>query len=283
MTAMQSDSIVLEDSRRTPRPGVVERLTQILDTFATGPEHLLLEDITSMTGLPRSTAFRLLTQLVELQWLEHDSRGYRLGVRVHGLGSRGSDHTDLRAAASSVLNDLHLATGAVVHLAVLAGSSVQYLDKVGGAVASSIPSRVGARLPAETTVSGRALLACLAPERVDALMALEGSRIDLADLHTVLNQIRRRHGLAYAPAEGCTMDISAVAAPILGPEGAVAALSIGARGAVRFDNVAPMVAFAARRVSQMLFPNWSGARRSGPGRAVAGRRRVRDLHPAAHA
>lgn len=262
MTAMQPGPIEMRVPRPGPRPGVVERLTQILDVFATGPERILLEDITSLTGLPRSTAFRILSQLVDLQWLEHDSRGYSLGARVHGISSRGSNHTAVRSAAANVLNDLHLATGAVAHLTVLEGGTVHYLDKVGGAASSSIPSRVGARLPAEKTVSGRALLACLAPERVDALMTLgrtEDERVDLVRLHAQLNQVRRKHGLAYAPIENCSSGIGSVAAPILGPDGSVGAISAATRGAVPLDTVAPMVAFAARRTSQMMFPGW-GAR-----------------------
>src|SRR5690554_4781096 len=55
----------------TPRSGVAERLTWILDAFVDGPEVMLLEEIAAETDLPRSTAFRLITQLVDLDWLEH--------------------------------------------------------------------------------------------------------------------------------------------------------------------------------------------------------------------
>lgn len=259
MTALQVAPTGIVE-QRIPRSGVIERLTQILDVFTVGPDHLLLEDVTTLTGLPRSTTFRLLSQLVELAWLEHDERGYRIGTRVHAIGSRSNDHSSVRAAASTALNDLHLATGGVAHLAVLDGSAVHYLDKIGGAASSSIPSRVGASLPAEATASGRALLATLSPERVDTLIELdlEGRQYrDLSAVHTQLNQVRRRHGLAFQTVAGEPTSISSVAAPILGPDGASGAIAVAWRGPVPFDGIAPQVAYAAQRTSRLLFPHWT--------------------------
>jgi len=245
-------------SSRPPRPGVVERLTQILDVFTHGNERLLLDDITDATGLPRSTAFRLLSQMVELDWLEHDVAGYQLGPRALRIGMRGHDHSDVRAAAADQLNALQLRTGGVAHLSVLEGSSVHYLDKVGGQALASIPSAVGSRLRADTTTSGHALLAWLEPESVDAMFARFTSRTrELPSLHSILVRVRQQHGLAYSPAEFCRMGIGTVAAPVIGPQGAVAAISVALRGGPRLEQIAPLVAHAARRTSAALFPNWT--------------------------
>ncbi|MEV5647286.1 IclR family transcriptional regulator [Nocardia sp. NPDC052254] len=256
MTAVQMESMVSEMPPRAPRPGVVERLTLILDAFSVDTEILRLEDITRGTGLPRSTAFRLLTQLVDLHWLEHTSAGYRLGIRLQGIGGRGADHSELRSAASGFLNDLHLRTGAVAHLTVLEGRSVHFLDKVGGAASSRVPSQVAARLPAARTVSGRALLACLEPEQVDRLMAMGSRRAGEpgSALHAQLNRIRRHRGISYAPGDRCPLRISAVAAPIHGPAGAVAAISLASTGVVELERLAPLVFAAARRTGRALFP-----------------------------
>ena len=258
MTLAQTDPTMVETTPDLPRPSVAGRLTQILDVFATGPERMRLEDIARLTGLPRSTAFRLLTQLVDLQWMEHDSRGYRLGLRL--LGISRSDHSELRAAASAVLNELHVSTGGVAHLTVLEGSSVYYLDKIGGAASSGIPSRVAARLPAESTVSGRALLAGLAPEQVDSLLSTTSGTdrtAHLPRLHAQLNRVRQQRGISYVPGESCPMEISAVAAPVLGPHGVVGAVSVACPGVVALGAVAPMVWSAARQTSQTLFPHWN--------------------------
>lgn len=259
MTAMHADfaqSPAAPAAARTPRPGVVERLTQILDVFASPRERLLLDDITAATGLPRSTAFRLLSQMVELDWLEHNMAGYQLGPRALRISTRGADHSDVRAAAADQLNTLQLRTGGVAHLSVLEGATMHYLDKVGGRALTSIPSAVGSRLPADTTASGHALLALLEPSSVDALFSHDHATRDMPRLHRKLGRVRRQQGIAFTPGERCQMEIGTVAAPVFGPHGAIAAISVAVRGTPRLDQLAPHVAHAAGRTSQMLFPHW---------------------------
>ena len=251
---------------RTARLGVVERVTQILDAFTDAPGHLLLEDITRITGLPRSTAFRILRQLGDQGWVEHSSRGYRLGHRTSMLAASANDHEEIRAAASVPLNDLQLATDAVAHLSVLEGGVVHYLDKVGAAAASTVPSRVGARINATDTVSGMSLLAYLSPERVDSLLStapgVRDRSLDLAVLHRDLAMIRQRQGVAVWSGETRATGISSIAAPILGPRGPVAAVSVAARRPLSPGVIAPLVLGAARRISRSLDPEWFDAQRS---------------------
>ncbi|CAM3345446.1 IclR family transcriptional regulator [Nocardioides dubius] len=254
-----------ETTERVPRPSVVERVTQILDVFMLGEEFLMLEDVTAFTGLPRSTAFRILSQLTELNWLEHGPRGFSLGTRATGLASRTrNSYDEVRGAAGIALNDLHAATGAVAHLGVLEGARVHYLDKIGGAASGTVPSRVGGRFPADHTVCGKALLACLVPEKVDSLLTVSTAQrrraLDLPRLHTQLNSIRRQHGLAVDSAEHCSMGITAVAAPIIGPSGAVGAISLAGKQSLPLDRIAPMVVHAARRTAEALFPGWKQPR-----------------------
>lgn len=256
MTAMPAD-FAESPAARIPRPGVVERLTQILDVFPNPQERLLLDDITSATGLPRSTAFRLLSQMVELDWLEHNMAGYQLGPRALRISTRGADHSDVRAAAADQLNTLQLRTGGVAHLSVLEGATMHYLDKVGGQALTAIPSAVGSRLPADTTVSGHALLALLDPTSVDALFSAgDDTSCDMPRLHRHLGRVRQQQGIAFTPGERCQMEIGTVATPVFGPHGAIAAISVAVRGTPRLDQLAPLVTHAARRTSQMLFPHW---------------------------
>jgi DNA-binding IclR family transcriptional regulator len=238
---------------RSARPGVVERVTLIIDAFEDAPEPLLLEDIAKITGLPRSTASRILRQLVELRWVEHGIRGFRLGPRMR----HAADYENLRVAAAVPLTELQIATGAVTHLSVLDGGIVQYLDKLGGAVATTVPSRVGGRLLACDTVSGRAMLSCLLPEQVDELLAScpALSAAASANLHRDLTVIQQRRGIAVSPGAHRTSGVSSIAAPVVGPDGPVAAISVARKGDLVMERVAPMVAFAARRTARALFPS----------------------------
>ena len=136
---------------------------------------------------------------------------------------------------------------------------MHYLDKVGGAAMHSVPSHVGARLGAEETVTGQALLAQMSPEEVDRRYSLDHRRItrdgmNIEQVHRRLDLVRRRRGLAFSSAERCEMGISSVAAPVLGPHGVVAAISVAARKSMRLEAVGPLVAAAARTTSARLFP-----------------------------
>lgn len=249
---MSTPAAVDPSVRREPRTGVVDRMTRILDVFFGHSGRLLLDEVSRATGLPRSTTFRMLNQLVELHWLEHTDRGYRLGLRARGV--RPSDPDELRCAAAPVLNDLHLRTRAVAHLTVLEGRVVHYLDKIGGAAAPTMPSRVGARLAPDRTVSGRCLLAYLPAEEVDTMMSIDAGRErsprQLSRLHRELEQIRGRRGLAIDTAERCGMGITAVAAPIFGRTGPVGSVSVASMNGAPARDMAPLVVVAARRISQ---------------------------------
>ncbi|GAA0382473.1 IclR family transcriptional regulator [Microbispora corallina] len=248
-------------------PSMVERMTLIMDAFPGRSTRLTLEDVARRTHLPRSTAHRILDQLVRLRWLEHTSFGYSLGQRALGLGGRDGGYGEIREAAAPLLHGLQMRTGMVVHLAVLDTADVFYLDKVGGRFALSVPSRVGGRAPAHCTALGKSMLAWLAPERVDALVGGSLSRLtdrtigELGVLHQELDRIRRRHGVAYERGE-CFPGIACVAAAVRGREGPVASISLVGDARTPLERVAPLVADAARQVALDLFPDAEGARRA---------------------
>ena len=73
--------------------------------------------------------------------------------------------TGCTSAAQPFLHELHRATGLVVHLAVLDGSDVVYLEKIAGGLGAAIPTRVGGRQPAHCTAVGKALLAFSDPRQ----------------------------------------------------------------------------------------------------------------------
>lgn len=257
-------------------PSMVERMTLILDAFDARHTRLTLEQVASSTQLPRSTAHRILDQLVRLQWLSHSSAGYGLGPRALTLGGDSSGHLELREASAGSLHELQVRTGLVVHLAVLDRAEVHYLDKVGGRFPSVVPSRVGGRAPAHCTALGKAMLAWLPAEDVEAQvvpsLAPHTNRTiaDTTTLHQELHRIRERRGLAFERGE-CFPDIACVAAAVRGPEGPVGAISLVGDARTPLERVAPLVIDAARRASQRLFPLESrqvGRPHSGPKSSV---------------
>lgn len=250
-------------------PSMVERMTLIIDAFEGRNVRLTLEEVARATHLPRSTAHRILDQLVKLSWLEHTPTGYALGRRSLSLGGGDEQgHSELRAAAAPWLHDLSMRTGLVVHLAVLDGASVRYLDKMGGRFATAVPSRVGSVMPAHGTALGLAMLAWMEPEEVDALMASElSARSDeptaaVQRLHAELHKVRQRGGLAFERGSWVS-GIACAAAPVWGPEGPVAAISFVGELATPLERVAPLVVQACREISAELYGDQVRRPRSG--------------------
>ncbi|QIX28567.1 IclR family transcriptional regulator [Nocardioides sp. JQ2195] len=239
---------------------MVERMTLILDAFQGATTRLTLEQVARATHLPRSTAHRILDQLVSLAWLEHTPFGYGLGSRSLKLGhaaDRGNH--ELRAEAAPMLHDLMVQTGLVVHLAVLVNGEVSYLDKVGGRFAGSVPSRVGGRAPVHSTALGKSMLAWLEAETVEEMVGealARSTRRTIADrltLHQELHRIRGRGGLAFERGE-CFPNISCVAAAVRGVDGPIGAISLVGDAQAPLERVAPLVTMAARSISHKLSP-----------------------------
>lgn len=269
MTVVDSGSTSpLRSPRRDLPPSMVERMTLIIDAFDGPASRLTLEDVAGRTQLPRSTVHRILDQLVRLNWVDHDSLGYSLGRRAIGLGGGDGGRAQIREAAAPLLHDLHMQTGMVVHLSVLDGSESIYLDKIGGRIAAGLPSRVGGRAPAYATAGGRAMLAWIDPETIDAMYPHRLNRstgrtvTDLPTLHQELNRIRQASGLAFEHGESM-LDVSWVGVAVRSTEGPVAAVSLcGDSRTSQLKRVAPLVVRAAREVSRILYPDAESPRRS---------------------
>jgi DNA-binding IclR family transcriptional regulator len=204
---------------------VIDRISLVLDAFE-GPGRLTLAQIVRRTGLPRSSAHRMLERLVQLRWLRRSGRDYELGMRLVELGSLAVHQDRLVRAAAPLLGELHRATGLVVHLAVLDGPDVVYLDKVGDRAIGAIPTRVGARQPAHCTAVGKAILAyCDQDTYVDLRVRKTRYSISTSSQLAVELARVRAHGLAFEREES-VLGFGCVAAPIGGPGEAVAAVSV---------------------------------------------------------
>src|SRR5262245_42558217 len=89
---------------------VVGKTATILLTFVNdGAVHTFTE-IVAATGLPLSTAHRLITQLTASGILERTADGdYRVGPQLRSIGATGRSPTTLESRASLLLQDLSFA------------------------------------------------------------------------------------------------------------------------------------------------------------------------------
>lgn len=209
---------------------LIDRTVMILDALAAGPGTVLsLGELARRTNLPKSSVHRVLAALGMHGAVERSGRGYRLGTRLFELGEKVPRIARLRACALPFLQDLYGASNAMVHLAILDGSDVIYLERVRGHRHNPATFRLSGRQPAYCTGVGKAMLAHNS-EAADAILAKPlQSRTpytvtDPDVLRTQLNTARVA-GVAVDREEH-TLGVSCLAAPIVSGDRAVGAISI---------------------------------------------------------
>jgi DNA-binding IclR family transcriptional regulator len=145
----------------------LDRGLQVLEAVARAGDPLTVAEAAASVGLDRTVAHRLVATLAARGYLQRDSSGgYRLGPTCLALASA---ITDLRTTARPFLEELRDATGETVHVVVLSGREVVFLDGIESVHTLRVGSRTGRLLPAHATSVGKALLAALPPEQVRAL------------------------------------------------------------------------------------------------------------------
>jgi DNA-binding IclR family transcriptional regulator len=237
---------------------VLDRAFRVLGAFTVRRPWLTLGELAQESGLPRSTAHRLARQLERQGALERAGDGWRLGVRLFELGEMVSRRQRLRDLALAYMEDLYESTRATVHLAVLEGEDVLYVEMLSGHRKVPTPSRVGGRMPAHATGVGKVLLAY----RDDRLARLARETISLPAVtpHTITDPRRlraellavRRQGIAHDREEAAE-GLVCIAAPLLvARDRAVAGLSVSipARGRLHPHGIEAELRATAARLSR---------------------------------
>ncbi|GAA2236449.1 IclR family transcriptional regulator [Promicromonospora sukumoe] len=221
--------------------GSVDKALLALDTLAGfGAAGAPLAALAQAVGVSKPTLHRTLAALRHRGYAEQTADGaYRLGPSALALGSSYLAEENLPALLHPALTALSAEVDELVHLGVLAGREVVYLDKVEPQRAVRVWSAVGRRRPAATTALGRALLSVQDLDDT-ALDRLAGSDTGSAHLRDVLAEARRS-GVAGETEEN-ERGIACVAIPLLRAGRGVAAVSITApverlRGAARAERV----------------------------------------------
>jgi DNA-binding IclR family transcriptional regulator len=236
---------------------VISRTAAILMAYLHGSSHSLTE-IAAVTGLPLSTAHRLVCGLAACGILDRAENGeYHIGMPLRLIGTAGRAATDLEEQAHLVLQDLSHVLDADVRLGVLCDFDVRYIEKPAGRRPTSTFEQ-DRRLPVHATAMGKALLAFSPPEVV-RLLLMRGLKAFTP--HTVTAPERLRRTLAMARLSRLAVarwelepGRSALAAPVLSPDGgAVAAIEVRVEDpAAELATVRPALTVAARSLSRQL-------------------------------
>ncbi len=192
-----------------------------------------VSELAQALDMGASNVHRLLQALVELGYATNDGgRGqYRASLKIWELGAHALYKLDFREAAAPAMRWLLAQTNETVHLSVLSGDEVVYIDKLDSPEPVRAYSVIGGRAPAYCVATGKALLA-LRPERASDLLTVRKlhahTPTTIADTSSLANELEqvRRLGVAVNRGEW-RASVWGIAAAIVGPSGdAVAAIGV---------------------------------------------------------
>jgi DNA-binding IclR family transcriptional regulator len=240
------------------RPGGVAVLVKALGLIDLLAEHGEMSParLAELTQEPRSTVYRLLATLQDLEFVEagHVRGTYRLGLKLFTLGSAVVERFDARAAAHPVMERLHEDTGETVFLCVRRDLHAVCIERIEGRRVSLLELRLGGAMPLHEGAAPRALLAFAPEETWNVYLDAVGIQTDRA---AILAELRASRARGYAVSDqDVTPGIASVGAPIFGHTGAVeASVSIGGLRDVVIGPDSPvrdLVFQAAREISHRL-------------------------------
>lgn len=208
----------------------VLRALSILDCFTLERPELGVRAVARQLGLSSSTAGRLLATLRSAGVLTRSPgmRTYMLGPRLLTWAGLYTGALNLRVTAWPILDRLRRATRETTTLYVVEGDERVCVERLEGPENISAILRLGERLPCYAGAGGKVLLAFLPLAERQAMLA----RLVLKRFtpRTIRHRARLARELAVIRRQGYATSIaerfagaSAIAAPVLGADGAIIA------------------------------------------------------------
>jgi DNA-binding IclR family transcriptional regulator len=223
-----------QPSQRDYSIKALQRGMKVLDALLEARAPLGLEQICAYTRLPKSTAFRIIVNLLQGQYLVETEKGYWLGLKMLRFGVLVEEKLDLVQEARPFLIRLRDQVNETIHLAVLDDDlRVVYLEKLSTQHAVGLMmSRIGSTAPMHCTALGKTMAAFRPEDEICDWIQTHGLKpatdATITDEDAFLRELRAIRSRGYAVDHGeFEVGVRCVAAPIRDRIGTViAAVSI---------------------------------------------------------
>lgn len=254
-----------------PRQGAAAKVLAVLEAFSAQGGVTTLAQLTKRSGLPRSTAYRMLTYLRDAGFADFENGHFRLSGKVSLLSAgRPTEVTpQARTILMPFLVELYELTHELVQLVVPAGNSGHVVERVHSYRSTSLAVERGEVQPLHRTAAGKVLIAHRerdgeghSPDQTDLWQVEEPRRTAFA--HELSSA--RVSGVAYERGDWRS-DVVGVAVAVRGAKQEVLAsiTVVGPAGQFRPEAVAPHL----RRIGQFATRELQGVRRPGRQDSIA--------------
>jgi len=150
--------------REAPTVESVDRALRMLEALSRHGSGASLDELASSLALPKSSLHRTLAALRGRGFATQREDGrYLLGPELLRIAFDFYDRLDVRVWLRPTLERLRAEVNETVHLGVLDGADVVYVDKLEPTHPIALSSKIGGRNPAHCTGVGKALLAWTYP------------------------------------------------------------------------------------------------------------------------
>lgn len=247
--------------------GGVQSLTRgltLLEKLAETEGGITLTEISHRVSLPPSTAHRLLNTLADMGFVYQakDSGLWYVGLKTYRVGCAFVSNRDFVGESHAYLRKLMEASGETANLSILDGTYACFIAQVQCHEVMRMLVRLGSRIPAHASGSGKAMLSAL-PEDELAIVLRDSHLVQLTT-KTITDPDKLRQQFAAIRARGYSYDdeenamgLRCVAAPIYDefaePLGAISLAGPIARLTdERILKLGPLVAHTAREITEKL-------------------------------
>ncbi len=224
---------------------------------------LSFQEIIDLSGIPKTSVYRMLRSLEEMEFLEKGADGnYRLGLLFLKFGNLVSDRLDLRKVAYPIMQDLHNDLKEAINLIVKRGDEAIYIEKIDTYQKVRLYTAVGRSSPLYAGACSRVILSHLPTSEIESYLdSVElkpfaaGTITDKNQLMETIQQTRQAgYTVSHSELENHS---SAIAAPIFDNKGdVIAGISIaGIEANYQHENLAlfaEKIKAAAEEISKQL-------------------------------
>lgn len=157
-----------KNSRLVP---ALVRGTQVLDIIAKSKRGLNVTDIANELQIAKSSIHGICVTLTELNLLhKKPDQTYRLGPHIMRWSNRFMQETDVATEFASIWDESTSLPGATITLSVLEDTEVVYIAARNAELSAGFDFRIGMRLPAIFTATGKSFLSHKSDSEVRRLL-----------------------------------------------------------------------------------------------------------------
>lgn len=240
-----------------------QRTVEILKLVSKNPEGITLDEICEKMGLPKTSAYDIVTTLAELGMV-HVDRGqrqrYTIGLMAYRIGINYTNNLDFISVIEPELKAFAKEVGKTVFFGVRSDHEVVYICKAEPENPIITTATVGTKNPMYCTSLGKAILAYSDEETREQVMNrikfrknTEKTILNKESLAAELEKVReQRYALDAREMED---HMECVGSPVFGPDGSViGAISVSSlyKPTEDYEHLGRLVSEKSREVSKLL-------------------------------